>query len=139
MKKVALIVALVLIGTVTLAGCGDTGATAVEEPAQDGVFTAEEPEFSERGHKAVVEVTLEDGQITAVAYDEVYEEGGGKKGDSEYNATMEGVSGISFDDAVAELEAALIESQNIDEVDVVSGATSSSEKFVSLVKEALNQ
>ncbi len=140
MKKSLLVLMFVLIMALVATGCGGTGATeeAVEEPAGDvEVLTAEESEFNERGHKAVIEITRENGQIVAVDFNEIYEEGGNKKEDAEYNENMEAVSGTSFVDGVAALEAALIESQDPDAVDVVSGATSSSDKFVELAKEAL--
>lgn len=141
MKKNLLFLTVVLMLALVVTGCGETGATeepATEEPAGEvEVLTAEEAEFNERGHKAVIEITRENGQIVAVDYNEIYEEGGSKKEDTEYNENMEGVSGISFTDGVAALEAALIDAQDPGAVDVVSGATSSSEKFVKLANEAL--
>lgn len=140
MKKSFLLMVLVLMISLVVAGCGGTDATeeTVEESAGDvEVLRAEESEFNERGHKAVIEITRENGQIIAVDYNEIYEEGGSKKEDEEYNANMEAASGTAFVDGVAALEAALIETQDPAEVDVVSGATSSSGKFVELAIEAL--
>ncbi|SDY78131.1 FMN-binding protein [Tindallia californiensis] len=141
MKRSLLFVSIILILSLMVVGCGDSGATeevTTEETAGEvEVLTAEETEFNERGHKAVIEITRENGEIVAVNYNEVYEDGGSKKEDEDYNANMEAGSGIAFVDAVAELEEALIAAQDPEAVDVVSGATSSHGKFVELAKEAL--
>ncbi len=52
---------------------------------------------------------------------------------------MEGASGVSPENAYEQLEDSLIKTQDPDKIDGVSGATSSSESFKKLAKEALNK
>ncbi|GAB6086796.1 FMN-binding protein [Alkaliphilus crotonatoxidans] len=103
---------------------------------EDGTHTAEgEPD--ERGWKAMIEITVADGRITEVNYEEENEEGNLKSEDEEYNQRWEEASGVSAPEAYEQLENSLIENQNPEQVDMVTGATSASEKFVELATEAL--
>ena len=133
MKKF-LVLGLVLTLVLTLA----VGCTSNDAKYEDGTFTAE-TEFDDKGYKSVVEVVVADGKITSVDYEEFNEEGAKKSEDDEYAEIMKGASGITPAEAYEQLEKALISRQNVDEVELVSGATSSAETFKSLVKEALNQ
>lgn len=133
MKK---IVSLVLIFTMVMTiaiGCSDNKAELA-----DGVYSAE-GEFDERGWKSTITITVENGKIEDVDYDEVTEDGSKKSEDDEYAQSMKGVSGVTPEEAYEQLEDALESSQNVDKVDAVSGATSSSEQFKNLANEALNK
>lgn len=131
MKKF-LVLALSLTLVLTLA----VGCASEDAALEDGTFTAE-GEMDDHGWKPVIEILVENGEITAVDYNEVNEEGGLKSEDEEYSDSMEGVSGVRPADAYEELENALISSQDVDQVDAVSGATGSSETFKALANEAL--
>ena len=134
MKKF-LVLGLVLTILLTMAvGCTSNEGAGYE----DGTYTAES-EPDDRGYKSVIEIIVENGEITSVDYDELNEGGARKSEDEEYAASMKGVSGVSPAEAYEQLENALISRQNVDEVDMVSGATSSAEMFKSLAKEALNE
>jgi major membrane immunogen (membrane-anchored lipoprotein) len=102
----------------------------------DGTFNAE-GEADERGWKPKIEIVVENGEITEANYDEVNEEGNLKSEDQEYAKSMSGQSGVTPAEAYQQLEDSLIETQDPDQVDTVSGATSSSDKFIELAKEAL--
>lgn len=104
----------------------------------DGTYTAE-TEPDERGWKSAIEIIVKDGKISSVDYDEYNEEGGRKSEDQEYSDSMKAVSGTAPAEAYQLLEDALVKRQNIDEVELVSGATGSSETFKALAKEALNE
>lgn len=52
---------------------------------------------------------------------------------------MKKVSKVSAKDAEIQLEKALVETQDIEKVDTVSGATGTSELFKTLAKEAIAQ
>lgn len=131
MKKfLALALVLTLILTMTVA------CTTDQAGFEDGTHTAE-GEIDDHGWKPVIEIVVEDGQITSVDYDEYNEAGELKSEDDEYADSMEGVSGVRPVDAYEQLENNLINSQNVDQVDVVSGATASSEAFKNLANEAL--
>ena len=133
MKKKFLAFALILTLVFTVA----VGCTTEEAGLEDGTFTAE-GELDDHGWRPEIEIVVENGEITSVTYDEINEEGQLKSEDDEYSDSMEGVSGVRPADAYEELENDLISSQDVDQVDAVSGATSSSETFKALAKEALD-
>lgn len=122
---------LLTVSMILVVGC--TGGKANYE---DGLHS-EEAEIDDRGWKSTITITVENGKIQEVNYDEVNEEGVSKTKDAEYGALMKEEAGITPREAFKELEEALKSSQDVDEVDVVSGATTSSEVFKSLVKDAL--
>lgn len=133
MKK---ILSFVLVLTVIMAmaiGCTSGGADY-----EDGVYSAEgEPD--DRGWKSTITITVEDGKIEDVDYEEVNEEGLPKSEDEEYAESMKDVSGVSPEEAYEQLESGLKSSQDVDQVDAVAGATTSSEQFKTLAKEALEK
>ncbi|MFZ5967210.1 MAG: FMN-binding protein [Bacillota bacterium] len=114
---------------------GDTAAVIL--PMND-TYTAAETEADERGWKSEIAITYENGKITKVVYNEVNQNDGQKKRESaEYNDSFKAKSGITAEEAQSTLEKALVEKQDVDAVDVVTGATSTSEKFKTLAKEAM--
>lgn len=133
MKKF-LVLGLVLVLVLTMA----VGCSSDKAKYEDGTYTAE-TEFDSNGYKGTIEIVVSGGKITSVDYDELNEAGDKKSEDAEYAEMMEGVSGITPAKAYDQLEKALISKQNADDVDLVSGATTSAETFKALVKEALNQ
>lgn len=107
-----------------------------EEKFPDGNHKAElDPD--ERGWKSRIEITVEDGKITEVDYDEVNEEGKRKSEDEDYGKSMEDASGISPAEAYKRLEESLVSTQSIDEVESVTGATGSYEAFKEVAEKAL--
>lgn len=130
-----LIFGIVLILVLTMVvGCQQDSKVKYK----DGNFTAES-QPDERGWKGVIEIEVEDGKIVEVDYDEINEEGQKKSEDEEYVKAMEGASGVTPENAYEQLENALIKTQDPDKIDGVSGATSSSESFKRLAKEALKE
>lgn len=151
MKKIfSAIIACSLVATL-LVGCGskapaETPApaeTQTEAPAEvpaDGAKTVTvESEFDERGWKQVLDVTFDGDKITDVKFDYVNKDGKLKSEDEEYNKNMKEKSGVSAAEAAAMLAADLVEKQDPDAVDVVTGATSTSEGFKELAKQAVEQ
>lgn len=122
---------LLTVSMILVVGC--TGGKANYE---DGLHS-EEAEIDDRGWKSTITITVVDGKIKEVDYDEVNEEGISKTKDTEYAELMKKETGISPEEAFQKLEKELKLSQDVDKVDVVSGATSSSNEFKSLAKEAL--
>ena len=110
----------------------DTGAFT------DGTFKADgEPD--ERGWKGTIEVTVVDGEITDVTYDEENKEGKLKSKDEEYGKAMSDQSGVKPAEVYPKLENSLKDTQDPDKVEKVSGATESSNQFIKLAKEALEK
>ena len=103
---------------------------------KDGQYKAElEPD--EHQWKSIVELQVQDGKITDVYYDELDEKDNKKSEDEEYNEQWENASNISAQKAYPQLEKSLIESQDIENVDTVTGATDATRDFKEVVTKAL--
>ncbi|WP_313468986.1 FMN-binding protein [Streptococcus parasuis] len=94
---------------------------------KDGTYKAESG-FDERGWKFVHEITIEGGKITASTADYEDKDGNLKSENAEYNATMKEKSGVSSAESTDKLDEELLAAQSAD-VEVVSGATNTSENF----------
>lgn len=136
-KKVLSLIAVATLATTILVGCGGSKNTVSETGLKDGKYTAES-EVDDKGNKSNIEIEVKDGKIATVKYDEVNAETGVSKLDNaEYNTKMKEVSGSNPVEAFPKLEASLIEKQDAPSVDVVTGATGSSESFKTLAAKAL--
>lgn len=127
------ILSLLSIGILTatlLVGCGTKGP-------KDGTYKAEYDTYDVHGWKSFVEITVADSTITDVNFDYINEEGKLKSEDEGYKQTMEKSSGTYPSKFSSDLEEALIEKQNPNEIDVVTGATTSTDHFKSLVTYAM--
>lgn len=111
--------------------------TPNEGALTDGTFNAEGEE-DERGWKGQIDITVADGKISTVEYDEVNAEGKLKSEDEEYAKNMSAASGVTPAEAYKQLEDSLLEVQEVDKVEVVTGATTSSDMFKKLANEALS-
>lgn len=123
---------MLLKGTVALATVialgGSLGAVSAEEmKLQDGEYTAV-TDIDSHGWALKHTIVVKDGKIESSSVDYVNEKGDKKSEDAEYNEKMKAKSGVSGKEAMAKLDAALVEKQSAD-VDVVTGATSTSNKF----------
>lgn len=103
----------------------------------DGTYKVEAKEFDEKGWKEHVELVVKDGKISEVTYDAVDKDGKMKTADATYKEKMEAASQTYPEKYMKELADQLIEMQSVNEVDVVTGATHSSENFKKLATEAL--
>ncbi|MCT4633586.1 MAG: FMN-binding protein [Firmicutes bacterium] len=115
----------------------DENQSVVEEML-DGEYYAEESEYS-YGYKGTMKIVVADGLISEVVYADIDENGNKKSENEEYNKKYMDKSGISFEEVSTTLRNQLLETQDLDKIDVVAGATTSSEKFVKLGKEALGK
>lgn len=142
MKKKILLLYLTFILIVFVAACARKGPEPQppqEEAAlKDGVYSAQEAEFDEHDWKAMATVIVENGKISNVFYDEINKEGAIKSLDQDYAAGMKDKSGETPLEAAKKLAGDLIEKQDPEKVDTVSGATGTSTKFKNLVSEALD-
>ena len=141
MKKILL--ALTLSSSLLLTACGgDEGATtedtatedgteevAQEDGLQDGSYRIEELNFGGTGWKEALEITVSGGEISDANWESVNEDGENKIDDDEYQETMTGTDGVGPQDFIPALEEDLVASQDPADVEVVSGATGTSEKF----------
>ncbi|THE12682.1 FMN-binding protein [Enterococcus hirae] len=95
---------------------------------QDGTYKLEEKNYS-NGYRAVFEMIVKDGKITESNFDYVNEDGKSKTEDADYNKNMEAKSGTSPEKFIPELNEQFVTVQNAGDVEVVTGATHSSESF----------
>src|SRR5690625_1135083 len=131
---------LFLSSALVLTGCGDTAETpeettedtTTEETAsgelQDGTYSIEELNYGETGWREDLEMTVEGGEITDANFESVNEEGVNKIEDDEYQEAMVNVTEIGPQDFIPELEDQVANMTDPSDVEVVSGATSTSEK-----------
>lgn len=137
-KKVLSLLAVAALATTILVGCGDKPAEDANA-LKDGEFKAT-GEKDDKGNTAEIAIEVKDGKIVTVKYDEVGEDGVGKATNEAYTAKM-----IEFGSpagpltAFPELEASLVEKQDVAAVDAVTGVTSSSDSFKALATKALDQ
>ncbi len=118
----------------------------IKEGLKDGVYKAEEAEFSD-GYKGIVEMTVKNGAITELIWDMVDEEGNTKGQlslEGKYLMTEDGPIWKEQSEALAKY---VIEHQSIEglttneegKTDVVSGVSISINGFINLVEECLKQ
>jgi major membrane immunogen (membrane-anchored lipoprotein) len=157
LKVLALVMTLVFtIGAFTACASKTEPAVAPEpapvaEPApapapapeatvlKDGVYKATQDKADNYGWKGFVEIEVKDGKIATVKFDYENKDGALKSKDEAYKASMEPVSKTYPEKAFAELQASLVEKQDVTAVIAVSGATTSSNDFLTLAKQALEQ
>lgn len=125
MKK--LLSVLALGSALVLTGCGDSEEAAGEE-LQDGTYRVEDLNFGSTGWKEALEIVVDGGEITDANFESINEEGVNKIEDDNYQETMTNVSGTGPQDFIPELEEQIVGMTDPSAVEVVSGATGTSEK-----------
>lgn len=125
MKK--LLSVLFLGSALVLTGCGDTEESA-EGELQDGTYRIEELNFGSTGWKEALEIVVDGGAITDANFESVNEDDVNKIEDEDYQETMTNVSGTGPQDFIPELEEQIVGMEKPSDVEVVTGATSTSEK-----------
>lgn len=104
---------------------------------QDGTYALEEQNFDENGWKVFMEITVEDGKITESNYNYKDEDDNLKTDDEEYQDMMKDQSGVGPQEFVEQLNKGLVSMQDAQLVDVVSGATHSSEVFINYAQQLI--
>lgn len=129
MKK--LLAGLTLSSALLLAACGsdDAADKPAEGGLQDGTYSLEELNFGETGWKEALEIVVADGKITDASFSSLDEMGNSKIDSDEYQEAMSNVVEVGPQDFIPTLEESLVDVQNPADVEVVTGATSTSEKF----------
>lgn len=150
LKKTLSTATLLLASTFVLAACGgaDTetesseaassevvvessseGTSEAAAELKDGTYTLVEKNFDTRGWKTEFSITVVDGKITESAYENVNEAGAKKSEDADYQARMVEKAGVGPADYFPALNNQLVEKQDPEAVEVVTGATGSSDTF----------
>lgn len=103
----------------------------------DGTYKVEFDSYDAHNYKGQLELTVKDGKITDVKYDEVMKDGTLKSKDEKYKTQMEAGSKTYPEKAYTELKQQLLTKQSAT-IDAVAGATASSNNFKALVKYAFD-
>lgn len=144
MKKL-LSLALVTLLIISLAvGCApksepatNTDPTPTETEAaafKDGTYTAK-GDADERGWAPEITITVKDGKITEVKYDEV--SGMKKSADTAYHKNFMDKNKVDLLAAYKTIQDSLVASQDVAKIDGYTGATHAADSFKALAAEAL--
>lgn len=95
---------------------------------QDGTYSLKELN-DQNGYHAVFSITTKEGKITKSNFDYVNKDGKSKKDDADYNKNMKAKSGVGPEEYIPKLNEELEKQQNPGKVEVVTGATHSSNSF----------
>lgn len=132
-KALAIGIATTLV-VVSLAGCASKTASGA---FKDGTYKAEQPSFDSYGWKGQIEITINDGKISNVVYNEVDKNGKFKRDDKQYADKMKAEKNVTPKEADEKLQQSLIDKQDTSKVDTVAGATETSKTFKELADQAL--
>lgn len=128
-----LLIMLMLISTFVLSGCGKK-----KHELKDGYFTAQAAEYN-RGWKEFVTIHVRDGKIISVEYNAKNSSGFIKSWDMDYMRLMNMIAGNYPNRYTREYGGQLLEAQDPQEVDGLTGATSSYHSFQQLATAAIEQ
>ena len=95
---------------------------------KDGTYKLEETN-EKNGYRAVFEMTVKDGKITESKYDNINADGKSKTEDTKYEESMKAKSGVGPKEYIKQLNDSFVKAQSASGVEVVTGATHSSESF----------
>lgn len=95
---------------------------------KDGTYKLEEKN-EKNGYPAVFEMTVKDGKITESKYDNINADGKSKTEDTKYEESMKAKSGVGPKEYIKQLNDSFVKEQSASGVEVVTGATHSSESF----------
>ncbi|WP_338217883.1 extracellular electron transfer flavoprotein PplA [Lacticaseibacillus salsurivasis] len=124
---------------VQAAQAGKTDKITIQngQKMKDGTYTLEEENYS-HGYRTVFSITVAGGKITESKYDNVDKNGKSKSNDAEYEKSMKKVNGVGPKEYTEKLNASLVKNQEPAKVDVVSGATHSSDSFILYAEQLIN-
>ncbi len=131
MKRV-LSLALICVLIMSLTACSE------KTELQDGYYTAQASEFN-HGWKEYITIMVKGGSIVSVEYNAENASGFIKSWDNAYMQTMLHSNGTYPNEYTRYYAGQLLENQNEDEIDALTGATSSYTSFQKLSKAVLEQ
>lgn len=100
---------------------------------EDGKYyvEAEKPTW---GWKSFTYMVVENGEIVKIKHDRKNKSGKNATEDEKYNKSMAEKKGLGIKEAVKRLEKEFMQSKDIDQVDSIAGATTTSKEFKAMVK-----
>lgn len=107
--------------------CNDNNFPSIVSGLKDGNYKGETP-FDDYGYKHSVIFEMKKGRIASIDYDEIHRDGHAKQHDEEYCKNML-QSGTTPAIAYPKYESAMLEKQDFNQIDAVSGASYSLYRF----------
>lgn len=123
--------AMIVLMLVMFFGCSQENQTL-----KDGYYTAEMAEYH-NGWKEFVTICVKSGDIVSVEYNAANESGFIKSWDMAYMRRMNGARGTYPNQYTREYARQVIEKQNAEEIDAISGASTSVKLFEKLIAAAM--
>ncbi|WP_088810702.1 MULTISPECIES: extracellular electron transfer flavoprotein PplA [Listeria] len=155
LKKVAMGLTVVAASSMLLVACGNDNSSdkkSSEEPKQsetkkteaktdgtmtDGTYKLEEKNYDDKGWKAFASIEVKDGKITKANYDYKNKDGELKSEDADYEKAMKDKVGTGPQEYLKQLSDSLVKSQSASGVDIVTGATHSSDTFINYANQLI--
>ena len=125
-KRFAALAAALLAVLFLVACSGQEAAIA------DGTYRAEYEDYDASGYKDFVEITFKDGMVVSIEADAVAEDGSFKSEAEGFRDTMQTICGTYPEKYYKDLINQYLEHPQSDQVDVVAGATATSQNFKAL-------
>ncbi|GFI50461.1 FMN-binding protein [Lachnospiraceae bacterium 62-26] len=132
MRRILRLTLLLLILLLSLTACND------KTELQDGYYTAQAAEYN-FGWKEYITIMVKDGSIVSVEYNAENASGFIKSWDNAYMQTMLHSNGTYPNEYTRYYAGQLLEDQNGEHIDALSGATSSYGSFQKLADAVLDQ
>ncbi|EUJ18417.1 putative lipoprotein [Listeria aquatica FSL S10-1188] len=103
----------------------------------DGTYKLEEQNYDDKGWKGFMSIKVKDGKITDANYDYKNKDGKLKSEDADYEKAMKAKAGTGPKEYLKELNDSLVKNQAAGAVEVVSGATHSSDTFINYANQLI--
>lgn len=116
-----------------------TACQSGERAMQDGFYSAQAAELDEHGWKEYITIYVSNGTIVTVDYNAKNASGFIKSWDMAYMTTMNAVDKTYPNKYTREYAEALVDRQDPNRIDVITGATHSHHSFQLLAQAAINQ
>lgn len=128
MKKIIAFITAVVLTLSLLCGC------SAPVGVDDGIYRVEFSDYDSNGYKDFVEFTVENGEVKSMVADAVDKDGNLKTDSAEYRSSMESITGTYPEKYYTDLVNEYIGVGSSDKVDVIAGATLSSDNFIILMR-----
>ncbi len=128
MKKFLMLISVSLIAIAMLIGCSNNSTY------KDGTYSAEFKDFDSRGYKSFMKITVTNNTVSDIVFDGVNKQDDLRNNDADYAKEMEAVQETYPEKFSADLINQYMDTQDIEKVDAIAGATYSSESFIALFK-----
>ncbi|MHC5252827.1 extracellular electron transfer flavoprotein PplA [Listeria kieliensis] len=156
LKKVAMGLTAVVASSMLLVACGNDNNSSDKKSSNDtkqeqkksadaktdgtmtdGTYKLEEQNYDDKGWKGFMSIKVKDGKITDANYDYKNKDGKLKSEDADYEKAMKAKVKTGPKEYLKELNDSLVKNQAAGAVEVVSGATHSSDTFINYANQLI--